>query len=182
MKNVIFIILAFSGLCIGKIYAQAPDMSKPVKEKMAALSGWVGHWKGEGTMYRGPQGSKSSVDEQIEWKLDGTVLLVNGVGKANDVTSNAEKVVHEALGVLTYDAYAQQYKFRSWIRTGLTTDAWFNITGDNKYQWGFDVPNGKIKYSITIDPAKKTWNEVGEYSSDGTAWMKFFEMNLTKVD
>jgi hypothetical protein len=180
MKNVMITLVALAGLMISKSQAQAPDMSKPVKEKMAVLSNWAGRWKGEGVVYRGPQGSKSSVDEQIEWKLDGTVLLINGVGKTSEGAS--EKIVHEALGVLTYDVYKNEYKFRSWLRTGITTEAWFKVTGDNKYEWGFDVPNGKIKYSITLDPAKKTWNEVGEFSQEGIDWMKFFEMNLTKVE
>lgn len=180
MKNVMFTFIAIAGLAIGKSYAQAMDMSKPVKEKMAAFSHWTGRWKGEGVQYRGPQAAKSSVDEVIESKLDGTVLLINGIGKKSE--GGTEIVVHEALGVLTYDAFKNEYKFRSWLRSGLTTEAWFNITGDNKYQWGFDTPNGKIKYSITIDPVKKTWNEIGEFSQDGTNWMKFFEMNLTKVE
>jgi hypothetical protein len=182
MKNLMFIILAFSGLCISKSYAQAPDMSKPVKEKMAVFTNWVGQWKGEGVMYRGPQASKSTVDERIETRLDGTVLLVSGLGKNIDPATNTEKVVHEAMGVLTYDAFTQQYKFKSWLRTGMSTDAWFNVVGDNKYEWGFDFPQGKIKYSITLDPAKKTWYEIGEYSADGKTWIKTFEMNLIKVD
>ena len=34
-----------------------------------------------------------------------------------------------------------------------------------------------------MDASKKAWNEIGEISNDnGTTWVKFFEMNLKKVD
>jgi hypothetical protein len=124
---------------------------------------------------------KSTVDENIQFKLDDTILLVEGLGKSKDA-SGKESVSHNALGILTFDVASKQYKFKSYLANGRSTDAWFNVTGENQYQWGFDSPQGKIKYSITIDPVKKTWNEFGEFSADGTNWSKFFEMNLTKVE
>ena len=47
-------------------------------------------------------------------------------------------------------------------------------------KWGFDTPQGKIKYTITIHSGN-LWNEIGEFSRDkGVTWMKFFEMNRKK--
>jgi hypothetical protein len=122
---------------------------------------------------------KSKVHEKIEFKLDNTILLVEGIGKSMDATQN-EAVVHHAFAILSYDVATQTYKFKTYLKDGRATDAWFNILGENKYAWGFDVPNGKIRYHIMIDPQKKTWNEVGEFSQDGTQWFKFFNMDLVK--
>lgn len=154
------------------------------KEKMKVFSGWAGKWKGEGWMKMGPgEPQKSTVEENIESKFGGIIYLVEGVGKAIDSATKQETVVHHALGVLSYDMGSGQYKFPTYLKDGRSTDAWFTVTGENKFQWGFDVPNrGKIKYSITINPEKKTWNEIGEYSADGNTWSKFFEMNLKKVE
>ena len=154
------------------------------KEKMKVFEGWAGRWKGEGWMQMGPgEPKKSTVDETIEPKLDGTIYLVEGIGKAINPQNNQEMVVHHALAVLSWDNSTKEYKFRSHLNDGRSTDAWLKPTGENKFQWGFDIPNrGKTRYSITLDPAKKTWNEIGEYSADGSTWSKFFEMNLTKVD
>ena len=151
------------------------------KEKMKIFTAWEGHWQGEGSMQMGPgEPKKSKVDERITYKLDGMVLLVEGLGKSMD---GSETVVHQALGLLSYNQGTSQYKFNTFLRDGKSADTWFNDLGGNKFQWGMEIPNrGKIKYSITIDPAKKTWNEIGEFSQDGTTWMKFFEMNLTKVE
>ena len=183
MKNLVIIIIALSACCIGKSMAQAPDYSKTVKEKLAPFSAWIGKWKGEGTMQMGQgQAQKTFVDEQINWHLDGTVILINGLGRTIDPSTKKENIVHEALGVLTYNAVENRYTFRSWLRTGMSTDAWFEIVNNNSYQWGFDVPQGKIRYTINLDTTKNTWNEFGEFSMDGKNWLKFFEMNLKKTE
>ena len=75
----------------------------------------------------------------------------------------------------------KSYQFKTYLKDGRSTDAWFNIVGENKYAWGFDIPSGgKSRYNITLDPTRNTWNEIGEFSRDGATWMKFFEMNLVK--
>jgi hypothetical protein len=111
------------------------------------------------------------------------VMLVEGVGKSINSTTKEEQVVHHALAVLSYDQMTSQYKFRTYLKDGRSTDAWLTPLGENKFAWGFDIPaGGKTKYTITLDPKAKTWNEVGEFSRDGNTWSAFFEMNLKKVD
>lgn len=179
MKHLFIITALFLGSFIGKLSAQPQESVN--KDKMKAFAVWEGHWQGEGAMQMGPgEPKKSKVDEHLVYKLDGTVLHIEGLGKAVD---GSEAIVHEALGVLSYNSATNQYRLNTYLRDGRSADAWINVLGENKFQWGFDVPGrGKIKYSIIIDPAKKTWNEIGEFSQDGTAWMKFFEMNLNKVN
>ncbi len=180
MKNVLLIVFMFAGVVTGKLLAQGQQA--PNKEKMKVFESWAGRWQGEGSMQMGPgEAKKSSVDEHIESKLDGTIVVVEGVGKAKDA-SGKEFVVHHAFAVLSYDPQTEGYKFRSYLSDGRSTDAWLKVLEPNKFQWGFDSPRGKIRYNINIDAAKKTWNEVGEYSPDGNNWSKFFEMSLAKVE
>jgi hypothetical protein len=173
MKNLVVAVIFFFGLITGKLLAQ--EMGD--KEKMKAFASWAGHWQGEGSIQMGPgEPKKSTVDERIEYKLDGMVILIEGVGKAN------ETIVHHALGVVSYDQISSQYKLRSYLKDGRSTNAWLSVTSENNYQWGFDTPQGKIRYTIAIDPVKKTWIEIGHFSADGNNWQKFFEMNLKKID
>lgn len=180
MKNVLLTCLMLVGIASSKLTAQPSETV--AKEKMKPFAHWAGRWQGEGSMQMGPgQPKKSMVDENIEFKLSGTVVLIEGIGKSLEDPSGEPKIVHHALAVLSFDQTSNQYKFNSYLKDGRSTQAWFNTVAENKYQWGFDVPTGKIKYSITIDPVTKTWNEVGEFSNDnGATWMKFFEMNLKK--
>jgi hypothetical protein len=179
MKTIIATLLmyiVYNPCAMSQNAGHAPD-----KTKMAIFRFWEGKWKGEGTMQQGPgPAKKSTIEETIEMKLDGMILTVEGIGTMADGADQG-KVVHHAFAVLFYDQVTQKYKFRSHLVDGRSTDAWFDVTGDNTYQWGFDVPSGKIRYTIIIDAASKKWNEVGEFSADGNSWNKFFEMNLTKV-
>jgi hypothetical protein len=180
MKHLWIVVLVMTGVLTGRLQAQSPGTAN--KEKMKIFSEWVGHWKGEGSMQMGPgEPKKSTVDERIESKLDDTVLLIEGIGKATDPSTKKEIVAHHALAILSFDEKSGEYKFRSHLKDGRSTDAWLRVVEANQYQWGFDTPRGKTRYNITIDPDKKTWKETGEYSADGTTWMKFFEMTLTKV-
>lgn len=181
MKKYLAILIMFAGAGMNTLFAQH-EMSN--KEKMQIFDFWIGRWQGDGSMRMGPgEPKKSSVDEHIQAKLDGMVLLIEGIGKTTDAVTNQETVVHHALAVLSYDQRSNQYKFRSYLNDGSSTDAWLISLGENKFQWGFDIPSGgKTRYSITLDPVQKTWNEIGEYSQDGNTWMKFFEMNLKKVE
>lgn len=176
-KSISLFCLMVLGLVSIKSTAQPSEAV--AKEKMKTFAFWAGHWQGEGSIQRGPGDPKKSVvDEHLEFRLDGAVLIMEGLGKS--IPDNA--VVHHALAVLSFDQSDKQYKLNTYLRDGRSTKAWFNIVEDNKYQWGFDTPNGKIRYSITIDLAKKTWDEIGEISNDnGTTYVKFFEMNLKKI-
>lgn len=175
--NMLFFLLALSCTALAQT-----EMGN--KEKMKIFSSWSGRWQGEGSMQMGPgEPKKSMVDEKIEAKLDGMIYQVEGVGKVTNPETKQEMVVHHAFAILSYDQTTSQYKFRTWLKDGRSTDAWFNVVGENKFQWGFDIPNrGKTRYTITIDGKAKTWNEIGEFSADGNNWNKFFEMNLKKTE
>jgi hypothetical protein len=181
MKNLFLIGVMAAGIVTGRLLAQAPHTAS--REKMEVFAGWVGHWQGEGSMQTGPgEPRKSKVDERIESKLDGTVLIVEGVGKSTDPATQKEIVVHHAFAVLSFDQQSGNYNFKTYLKDGRSADAWLQVVDENRYQWGFDSPRGKTRYNISIDPGKKTWAETGEFSSDGNSWIKFFEMNLTKVE
>lgn len=182
MKMKLFVLMV-TVISIQIAQAQMPDAT-PSKEAMKKLSAWVGQWKGEGTIQMGPGGpKKSTVDERIEMKLDGTIMVIEGIGKTTDMATRQETVAHNAFGIISYDAASKNYKFKTFTKDARSADAYFAISGDNKYEWGFDIPSGgKTKYTITLDPVKKTWIEIGEFSRDGDSWIKFFEMNLTKVE
>src|SRR5690606_12513281 len=76
----------------------------------------------------------------------------------------------------------QKYGFNAFLHDGRNTTAWLDVIEENKYQWGFDIPSGNIRYTITLDLTANTWDEIGEYSPDkGKTWYKFFQMKLKKV-
>jgi hypothetical protein len=177
MKNILILFACFAGLSIGKGMAQ--PASKIAQEQLKKLAFWQGQWKGEAVIRRGPgEPVKVNQEEDIEFRLEGTLLLVEGIGRSPEDGSTT----FNALAIINYDETSQSFKMKSYLREGRSTEAWFNVLDDNQYEWGFDVPSGKIKYTILLDPSKGTWNEKGFYSQDGKSWMPFMEMNLKKVE
>jgi len=180
MKKLITILLL--SISFNQLFAQAPDISARSKEEMKKLSYLAGDWKGE-AVYRNAKGEMTIVQEEhIESKLQGLVLAIEGTGTQKNTATSQDEIVFQAFAVVNFDQADQQFKFKSFVKEGYSTNAYFKVLAENKFEWGFDIgKGGKMRYAITLDPVKKTWNEVGEYSKDGNTWMKTIELNLIKL-
>ena len=129
--------LAFA--CGQDLAAQEPRRSPVQLEAMKKLDFLVGEWKGEGwTEFIPGQRKTSPIAESVQTKLGGMVLLVEGIGKTKVPGKQEEVIVHNALGILSYDEKAKTYRMRSHIATGQTTDAEAKFT-DGGFQWGFQA-------------------------------------------
>lgn len=160
--------------------AKAQDQNPVVP--MKPFAGWVGHWHGKSAIQTAPgQTGHSIVDEDIAYQLDSTLVIVQGRGVHKDSLTGGERLVHHAFGVLSYNPFEKAYHFMTYLNTGVSSDAWLKVTGPDSFQWGFDIPQRKFRYTITLTENATHWNEVGESSGDGVAWNKFFEMNLEKI-
>lgn len=173
MKNLILILfcLIFSSVTM----AQSDSLTKQ-QEAMKKAGFLVGTWQGMGWIMFG-QGKRETFTntETVQSKINGTVLLVEGVGK------NAEnKIVHNALATLSFDAEKQIYRWRAFTMNGDSVEAVPQIS-DKKFVWGFPLPQGETRFTITLNE-KGNWFEIGEFSPDGGKhWFKNFEMELKKV-
>ncbi len=177
MKNLIYKTLLFV-LISTLVSAQMPDFSKEVQTAMAQLSVMEGKWKGTGWRLN-PDGSKSTsnIEENLVYKLDKTVFLVEGIGTLDNGT-----VVHHALGFIAFNPMTKTYTMKSFLTNGLSMEANFEIVEPNRsFIWWFkDQRGGTIRYKVKFE--NNTWNEEGEYSRDGQTWFKTLEMNLTKIE
>jgi hypothetical protein len=156
-----------------------PQAPAPPAEVMKKLDFLVGHWEGEGWMMVGPgQRHTAKVTETVQRKLDGTVLLVEGVGRG--VVAGQERIVHNALGVINYDRQAGGFRMRAYRAEGQQVDAEIKL-GDNQIVWGFEDPRaGRIRFTMQVNKQGQ-WQEFGEASRDGgKTWFKFMEMTLDR--
>jgi hypothetical protein len=174
-----FIVLtALAG--VERVSAQGQRPSPANLEAMKKLSFLVGEWKGEGWNEMIPgQRRTSPINETVQSKLGGMVLLVEGLGKVKHPGKDEEVVVHNALGVLSYDENAKLYRMRSFLANGQTVDAEAMFT-DGGFQWAFKVQNLGIRYTVRLTE-KGEWHEIGEMSQDGKSWRRFHEMTLQRV-
>ena len=161
-----------------------PTMAQPMpnisaqQEAMAALSFMVGTWEGDGEMRRGPEVQFSQVLEKVTMKLDGTALLIEGLGTYQSEENGEVITAHEAIGLIWYDATEGSYRMKA-LTPGRETDADFELT-ETGIKWGFSTPGGEVRYSAEY--TEDSWLETGTFSRDGETWMPFFSMNLQRVD
>lgn len=161
------------GLSLVSLTASAADEMKKVE--------WmVGDWKGSASIQMGPGKPRSVMQsEHVQSKLGGEILVIDGLGKQKNDDGSIGEVVHEAFGVISWDGRKNAYRFDAWTAHDGYVEASIDI-GERGATWGFDTPGGgRIRYTITRTD-KGEWNEIGEFSRDGKAWMKFFEMTLAK--
>ncbi|MCO6480473.1 MAG: hypothetical protein J5I94_27775 [Phaeodactylibacter sp.] len=160
--------------------AQPIDTEKVVKEKMQALSWLVGEWEGEGLVVL-PDGqtAPSKVREKAEWRLGGTLIVVEGVGVRPD---NPADTVHHAFGVITYNPWVKQYNVRAYKAEGLYVDAPGEVLPDGALEWRIENPYVGIMKNTARLMEDGSWVETGKQSRDGGEnWTHFFEMQLSKM-
>lgn len=174
----------FAGLLIGfasiSLGAQPIYTEKVVKEKMKALTWLIGEWEGEGKVVL-PDGqtAPSRVREKAEWRLGGTLLVVEGIGVRPD---NPADTVHHAFGVITYNPWMKQYNVRAYKSDGLYVDAPGEVLPDGALEWRIENPYVGIMKNTARLTETGAWVETGEQSRDGgESWTHFFEMRLNKV-
>jgi len=80
------------------------------REAMKRLDFLVGKWSGRALVLRGPgEAIELRQSEEVHYKLDGLVLLVEGAG------CNAEgQIVFQALAIISYDDTTSTYRFRAY--------------------------------------------------------------------
>lgn len=148
--------------------------------EMKKLDWLVGEWKGEATMtMQGGKVEQALQTERVQPKVGGKILMVEGEGRTRLENGTAGPVVHDAFGVISWDAEKKQYRFVAHVAGKPSLDTALEPV-DGAWRWGFPVPQGKIRYTIR-QTEKGDWNETGEFSRDGERWTKFFEMNLKKT-
>lgn len=170
-------LIALSWLAVAApLAAQRLGAGAAVDSAMAPLAWLIGDWEGEGSMQTRTGREGAAVREKVESRLDGRVLVMEGIGR-EPTSDETGRVVHHAFGVLSYDPEKRQYIFRAFRDGGAIDPA--GRLADGVFIWEFEVPGGRTRYLIRQD--KGEWLETGEFSSDGTTWRKFFEMRLHRV-
>jgi hypothetical protein len=155
--------------------AHAPTPTAQL-EAMKKLNFLVGEWRGDGWATVEQKREAAKQTETVQFKVGGVALLVEGLGRS---TADNNRIVHNALAVLSYDVQKQSYRVSTYQASGVTIEAVATV-GDNTLEWGFKTDRGTVRFTIKLTE-KGEWNEVGDFSPDGKSWYKFMEMTLQKV-
>ena len=139
-------------------FAPPPQVSNSAdvqREAMRRLSFLAGHWSGPATVVRGPgEPLHLTQTEDVEYKLDGLVMLVEGKG------INADgKVLFSALATIAYDDASHTYRIRAY-NDGHYLDAELALAA-NGFSWSFMAGPAHLVNTMHLT-GKGEWDEVTE--------------------
>ncbi len=155
------------------------QVNLPVPQVADSLSFMLGTWTGDGWIRMGPKKETFQLTEIISSKVDGAVLSIDGLGVATDSVTNETKKVHDAFGVVYYDAETKEFRITAFSSAAAKKDVEFKVA-NRVLTWGFKTDNGGM-VRFTEDFSKDgKWTTLGEYSADGSRWFAFMQYNLER--
>ncbi len=155
-----------------------PDPAPQVLAAMEKLAWLKGEWEGEG--WRATQSGREnfSVRESVSEELGGLVILARGRGWS--VGEDGKEIEsHKAFGVLSYDAFAQTYRFDAFVKQGYQTRTQPQVE-ENGYRWSHPAgPDTQMRYYARLTDTGE-WLESGERCVKD-ACAPFMEMRLKRM-
>jgi len=151
------------------------------REAMKKVAFLAGKWTGEVRFQIGKDAAKTiQQTEDIRFRLNGVVLLIEGTGVGKLPRSDKEGVVFNALATMSYDTEAKKFLMRAYTMDGGMVDPDVTVS-DSGIVWQFAPPKSKVQVRFTITVTGDTWVETGETSFDGKTWNKYLDMKLKRV-
>jgi hypothetical protein len=163
--------IAFSLTAIAQ--QPVPSSVDRQREAMRKLSFLAGHWSGPVTVSRGAgEPLHLTQTEDVEYKLDGLVLLIEGKAASPD-----GKVLFSALATIAYDDISHGYRLRAY-HDGHYLDTDLSVQ-DTGFSWGFTSGPAHIANHMQLT-AKGEWNEFTEVTVASNPPHRSVEMLLQR--
>jgi hypothetical protein len=159
--------------------AQTPHVPNVQAQRtaMKKLEFLLGEWSGEATVLRGPgQFVEMAQTESAQLKLDGLVLVIEGVG----LTKVDGKPALQALGLISFDDETGTYKMRA-FNDGrwLETEVKLGESGQS-LSWGFTLGPYKTTTLLRINENGE-WTEHGEIVIDDRPPQKMMDLKVRRI-
>jgi hypothetical protein len=172
------LISLFAGWLGAACMAQTPRKPDVEAQRtaMKKLEFLVGEWSGEASVLRGPgQFAELAQTESAQFKLDGLVLMIEGVGR----TKADGKLALQALGLISFDDETGTYRMRAfndgrWLETEVKLG-----DGEKSISWGFELGQFKTSTVLRIN-GNGEWTELGELLIGDRPPQKLMELKVRR--
>jgi hypothetical protein len=169
LPNAVLLIAFMTSL--GAAQQAASNSVDAQREAMQKLSFLAGQWSGPVTVVRGSgEPLHLTQTEDVQYKLDGLVLLVEGKSTGTD-----GKVQFSALATIAYDDATHSYRFRAY-HDGHYLDTELTVPG-NGFSWTFMAGPAHIVNTMHLT-SKGEWDEVTEVTLGNNPPHRSLEMLL----
>jgi hypothetical protein len=145
---------------------------------MGKLAFLVGKWEGEARLLRGPgEWVDLHQSEEAQYKLDGLILVVEGVGRAK---SDGRSVL-QALGVISFDDETATYRMRAFNDGRFLESDVILLERDKALSWGFALGQVTTKSVLRINESGE-WTEVAEIKIDSELPKRLLEITVRRAN
>lgn len=145
------------------------------REAMKRLSFLVGQWHGEATLVvAGGVRRRLTQTEDVRFRLDGLVLLVEGTGR--DPETGA--IAFNALATIAFDTASGTYRFRA-HNDGNYLDTEM-IVRENGVEWGYSRGPAVVTNVMKLD-AEGRWIEFTDVSVSGGPARRVTEIRVSRA-
>ena len=141
---------------------------------MKKLGFLVGSWSGEARLLRGPNEWVELLQiEEAQYKLDGLILVIEGVGRAK---SGGQPAL-QAFGIVSFDDESGTYRLRA-FNDGRFLEAHVELLEEGQgMTWGFALGEVRTKSVMRINELGE-WTELAEISIGPQPPKKLLELTV----
>lgn len=157
--------------------AQGPHQKAHInasKKAISKLNYMVGNWSGWAEVQTRQGPIKIFQTERVEYKLDSTIILVQGTGFASDAR---EQIEFQALGVISFDPVQQSYRLKTY-KDGQQLDVGLEVFEEDGFQWKNETPYGTMRNASSFVEGK--WIDKSYFQRPETPEMPTVDMTLTR--
>lgn len=148
-----------------------PNSTDTQRQAMQRLGFLVGHWSGPVSISHGPgEPMHFTQTEEIQYKLDGLVMLIEGTSRTPDGKMN-----FNALATIAYDDGSHTYRIRAY-NAGHYVDAELTVLADG-FSWSLDSGPAHVTNTMHLT-AKGEWAEISDVVFGGNPAMRSVDMLL----
>jgi len=149
----------------------APNGVEIQRDAMHKLAFLAGRWSGPVTIVRGPaQTIHLTQSEDVQYKLDGLVMLVEGESQDAD-----GKASFRALATISFDDATHAYRFRAY-HDGHYIDSELTVVA-NGFSWGFTAGPAHITNTMHLTD-KGEWAETTDVTMGDNPAFRSLDMLL----
>ena len=144
---------------------------------MKKLEFLVGDWSGEASVLRGPgQFVDLAQTESAQFKLDGLLLVIEGVGRGH----TDHRPALQALGLISFDDDAGTYQMRA-FNDGRWLETEVKLADDGKsISWGFALGEFKTSTVLRINDNGE-WTELGQLTIGDRPPQKMMDLKVRRT-
>jgi hypothetical protein len=155
---------------------RTPDVEAQ-RAAMKKLSFLIGKWSGEASVLRAAgQFVDLTQTEEAQFKLDGLVLMIEGVGR----TKPDGKLALQALGLISFDDESETYRMRA-FNDGRWLESEVRLANEGAaITWGFTLGEIKTNSVMRINE-KGEWTEHADLTVGSRSPQKLMDLTVRRV-